>query len=220
MPIILQDILDAQTAATDAQIASLTAQLATAQAALTAAQAQLGPLNAQVAALTAQVADLQAQIAALQPPVASTWNTGYRGPITGATVSGTITTDTVIENKSLASMAGFVVTGGANFTLRNCLLPYTGAFGIDAQGTGRSSSRIARCVPRAPLPARVPAASSLQLPAQQDRHHRGRRRWPRPDRRELGSRQLFLGCRHRRQLHGHLGQSGRFRHRQQCERLR
>jgi hypothetical protein len=137
MPIILQDILDAQTAATDAQIASLTAQLATAQADLAAAQAQLGPLNAQVAALTAQVADLQAQIAALQPPVASTWNTGYRGPITGATVSGTITTDTVIENKSLASMAGFVVTGGANFTLRNCLLPYTGAYGIDAQGTGQ-----------------------------------------------------------------------------------
>lgn len=141
---IINDALASNLAPLNAQIASLQADLAAAQAALAAATAQVATLNAtivslnaQIASLNSQIADLQAQIAAYQPPVPTTFNTGHRGPITNLTATSAITVDTVISDRNIASFAGFVVTGSANLTLRNCVLPYTGAYGVDAQGTGQ-----------------------------------------------------------------------------------
>jgi len=154
--IILQDLWDAAEASVvaplNAQINSLQTQLTQAQADRDAAIAALGPLNSQITALTAQVTDLQnqiitldativslnAQIAALQTqlnsaPVPSTWNTGTRGSLPTTTVTSPVTGDNVlIENQSF-TVTSLVVTG-ANFTLRNCKVTYSGAIGVDCQG--------------------------------------------------------------------------------------
>ena len=91
----------------------------------------------QIAALKKRVAELEAGNPAPSPvPPPTGWpdasNTGAKGTLTPYSGPKTITAANVtIENKTIT---GSLRVTGANFTLKNCKLTYSSAWGIDAEG--------------------------------------------------------------------------------------